>query len=277
MMHQFNQTMKYLETVLDSDIDPKKVQQLSGYPYAMFSRMFSILADMTLAEYLRNRRLSQAVHDLTQTSAKIIDIALTYGYDSADAFSAAFKKFHGVTPSQVRGGSAYKVFPPLQLSLKITGGKNMDIKIAQKSAFAAAGILLEAIDNSLCPSAWNQLFEEQSLETLASLGNGQSYGICSDVKEGEIINYMAGYDVTDQRKAKALGLTIMEIEPAEYAIIPVKGPIPGSIHQAWKYVLEVFFPETGYRHSGAPDFEVYAEGEMDSPDYEMELWIPIVK
>ena len=277
MMHQFNQTMKYLESVLDSEIEPKKIQQLSGYPYAMFSRLFSILADMTLAEYLRNRRLSQAVHDLTQTSAKIIDIALTYGYDSADAFSAAFKKFHGVTPSQVRGGSAYKVFPPLQLSLKITGGKNMDIKIAQKSAFAAAGILLEAIDNSLCPSAWNQLFEEQSLETLASLGNGQSYGICSDVKEGEIINYMAGYDVTDQRKAKALGLTIMEIEPAEYAIIPVKGPIPGSIHQAWKYVLEVFFPETGYRHSGAPDFEVYAEGEMDSPDYEMELWIPIVK
>ncbi len=87
---------------------------------------------------------------------------------------------------------------------------------------------------------------------------------------------MAGYDVTDQRKAKALGLTIMEIEPAEYAIIPVKGPIPGSIHQAWKYVLKCF-PETGYRHSGAPDFEVYAEGEMDSPDYEMELWIPIVK
>ena len=277
MMHQFNQTMKYLESVLDSEMDPKKIHQLSGYPYAMFSRMFSILADMTLAEYLRNRRLSQAVHDLTQTSAKIIDIALMYGYDSADAFSAAFKKFHGVTPSQVRSGSAYKVFPPLQLSLKITGGKNMDIKIAQKPAFTVAGILLEAIDNSLCPSAWNQLFEEQSLETLVSLGNGQSYGICSDVKEGEIINYMAGYDVTDQRKAKALGLTIMEIEPAEYAIIPVKGPIPRSIHQAWKYVLENFFPETGYRHSGAPDFEVYAEGEMDSPDYEMELWIPIVK
>ena len=277
MMHHFNQTMKYLETTLDSEMDPKKIQQLSGYPYAMFSRLFSILADMTLAEYLRNRRLSQAVHDLTQTSAKIIDIALTYGYDSADAFSAAFKKFHGVTPSQVRSGSAYKVFPPLQLSLKITGGKNMDIKIAQKPAFTVAGILLEAIDNSLCPSAWNQLFEEQSLETLASLGNGQSYGICSDVKEGGIINYMAGYDVTDQEKAKALGLTIMEIEATEYAIIPVKGSIPGSIHQAWKYVLEIFFPETGYRHSGAPDFEVYAEGDMDSPDYEMELWIPIVK
>lgn len=82
---------------------------------------------------------------------------------------------------------------------------------------------------------------------------------------------MAGYDVTDQEKAKGLELSIIEVEPAEYAIIPVKGPIPGSIHQAWKYVLEVFFPETGYRHSGAPDFEVYSEVDMHSDDYEMEL------
>ncbi len=94
--------MKYLETVLDSEIDYKKIQQLSGYSYAMFSRLFSVLADMTLTEYLRNRRLSQAVYDLTQTSDKIIDIAIKYGYDSADAFSAAFKKFHNSTPSQVR-------------------------------------------------------------------------------------------------------------------------------------------------------------------------------
>lgn len=50
MMQPFNQTMKYLETVLDSEVDPKKVQQLSGYSYAMFSRLFSILADMSLAE-----------------------------------------------------------------------------------------------------------------------------------------------------------------------------------------------------------------------------------
>ena len=57
---------------------------------------------MTLAEYLRNRRLSEAVTDLRESSEKVIDIALKYGYESADAFSAAFKKFHGATPSEVR-------------------------------------------------------------------------------------------------------------------------------------------------------------------------------
>ena len=138
---------------------------------------------------------------------------------------------------------------------------------------------MEAIDNSQCPSAWEKLYVNHSFESLDSLGSGQSFGVCSDVKEGEIINYMATYDVKDKAKAKAeeLGLSIKEIAEAEYAIVPVKGAIPGSIHHAWKYVLEVFFPETGYRHSGAPDFEVYTEGDMSSPSYQMELWIPVVK
>ena len=277
MIHQFNQTMDYLEQQLTGEVDMKKFQQLSGYSYPLFSRIFSIMADMTLAEYLRNRRLSEAVTDLRESSEKVIDIALKYGYDSADAFSAAFKKFHGATPSEVRNGKPYRIFPRLQLSLKITGGKNMDIKIQKKPAFTVAGVLLEAIDNSQCPSAWDQLYANHSFESLESMGSGQSFGLCSDVKEGEIINYMAAYDVTDKAKAEALGLSIKEIPAAEYAIVPVKGAVPTSIHHAWKYVLEVFFPETGYRHSGSPDFEVYTEGDMSSPDYQMELWIPVIR
>ena len=277
MMHQFNQTMDYLEEQLTGEVDMKIFHQLSGYSYPLFSRIFSIMADMTLAEYLRNRRLSEAVTDLRESSDKIIDIAMKYGYESADSFSAAFKKFHGATPSEVRNGKPYRFFPRLQLSLKITGGKNMDIKIQKKPSFTVAGVLLEAIDNSQCPSAWEQLYANHSLESLESLGSGQSFGVCSDVKEGEIINYMAAYDVTDKAKAEELGLSIKDISEAEYAIVPVNGAIPTSIQHAWKYVLEIFFPETGYRHSGAPDFEVYTEGDMSSPDYQMELWILVIR
>ena len=277
MMHQFNQTMDYLEQQLTGEVDMKRFQQLSGYSYPLFSRIFSIMADMTLAEYLRNRRLSEAVTDLRGSTEKVIDIALKYGYESADAFSSAFKKFHGATPSEVRNGKPYRVFPRLKLSLKITGGKNMDIKIQKKPSFTVAGVLLEAIDNSQCPSAWEQLYATHSFESLEGLGSGQSFGVCSDVKEGEIIDYMAAYDVTDKVRAEELGLSIKDISEAEYAIVPVNGAIPTSIQHAWKYVLEIFFPETGYRHSGAPDFEVYFEGDMSSPDYQMELWIPVIK
>ncbi|WP_249960790.1 hypothetical protein [Histophilus somni] len=31
------------------------------------------------------------------------------------------------------------------------------------------------------------------------------------------------------------------------------GSVPEWIHNAWKYAMEVFFPEHGYAHSGKPD------------------------
>lgn len=63
--------------------------------------------------------------------------------------------------------------------------------------------------------------------------------------------------MADKKVTQELGLDVLEVDEAEYAVVPVKGNIPDSIHEAWKYVLEVFFPENGYRHSGAPGFEVY--------------------
>lgn len=59
-----------------------------------------------------------------------------------------------------------------------------------------------------------------------------------------------------------MNLDFMEIEETEYAIIKLKGKVPECIQEGWKYAMEVFFPEEGYRHSGKPDLEVYFEGDM---------------
>ena len=48
IIKSFNDTIDYLETVLDDEIDKKKVTQLSGYSYSMFSRLFSILTESTI-------------------------------------------------------------------------------------------------------------------------------------------------------------------------------------------------------------------------------------
>ena len=77
----FNKTIDYIETVLDGEIDEKKITYLSGYSYPMFSRLFSILAEMTLSEYIRNRRLTEAAVLLRDTNEKIIDIAIKSGYE----------------------------------------------------------------------------------------------------------------------------------------------------------------------------------------------------
>lgn len=153
----------------------------------------------------------------------------------------------------------------------------MNITIEKKAAFAVAGILAAGIESEDCPKVWDKLYATYDSDCLKNWETLSYLGVCSELSAGKGISYLAGVDVTDKKQAQKLGLTILEVEEAEYAVVPVRGNVPDSIHEAWKYVLEVFFPENGYRHSGAPDFEVYAEGDIHADDYEMALWIPIVK
>lgn len=81
-----------------------------------FQRIFSILCDITLGEYIRNRRLALAGFELQTTNFKVIDVALKYGYDSPESFSRAFTRFHGVTPTNARSrGCEIKSFPKLSI------------------------------------------------------------------------------------------------------------------------------------------------------------------
>lgn len=277
LIKSFNKTMDYIETVIEDEIEEKKIAFLSGHSYPMFSRLFSILTEMTLSEYIRSRRLTEAAVSLRDTKEKIIDIAVRFGYESPDSFGTAFKNFHGFTPSEVRSGKAFKCVSRMQLALSVRGGKTMGITIQKKTAFTVAGMNEQNIDSSLCPSVWDKLYSKYSHDQLAKLGTGQYIGVCHDVENSSSINYMAGYIVTDVLKAKEMGLDILEVEAAEYAVVELNGRVPECIHNGWKYAMEVFFPEHGYTHSGSPDFEYYYEGDMFSEEYKMELWIPIVK
>ena len=157
IIKSFNNTIDYLETVLDDEIDEKKVTQLSGYSYSMFSRLFSILTETTLSEYLRSRRLTEAAIILRDTDEKIIDVAFKFGYESSDSFGIAFKNFHGFTPSEVRNGKPFKLVSRVQLALSVRGGRSMNITIQKKQAFTVAGVNEQSINSSLCPSVWNKV------------------------------------------------------------------------------------------------------------------------
>ncbi len=57
---------------------------------------------MSFKEYVLKRKLSLAAIKLSQTDERILDIAISYGFSSQEAFSRAFKKFFGYSPNQYR-------------------------------------------------------------------------------------------------------------------------------------------------------------------------------
>ncbi|MCL2494882.1 MAG: AraC family transcriptional regulator [Oscillospiraceae bacterium] len=99
---RINAVLDYIEDNLDGEMDDNDIASLFASPQGMFQRIFTNITDITLSEYIRKRRLTQAAQDIRQTNEKIIDIATKYGYDSASAFGCAFKNFHGAAPSVMR-------------------------------------------------------------------------------------------------------------------------------------------------------------------------------
>ena len=104
----------YIEDHLTETIDYDVAAAQSFSSSYHFQRVFSILCGFTLGEYIRSRRLSLAGMELATSDAKVIDVALKYGYESPDSFAKAFQKFHGILPSQARSsGSNLRSFSRL--------------------------------------------------------------------------------------------------------------------------------------------------------------------
>lgn len=129
-IQSLSKAIHYIENNLTNDIN---VEDVSDHVYASsfnFQRIFNLVTGMTIGDYIRNRRLSLAGHEIFHTKNRMIDVAMRYQYDTQESFSKAFTRFHGVTPSSVRKQkSPVKVFHPLTINIVIQGGFNMSRKI----------------------------------------------------------------------------------------------------------------------------------------------------
>jgi len=136
-----NNAMQYIEEHLTDDIDYSEVSKIACCSEYHFKRMFSFLSGIGLSEYIRRRRLTLAALDLKDTNLRIIDVAVKYGYDSADAFSRAFHSMHGILPSEARSeNTQLKAYPRMTFQLSIKGGCEMNYRIVEKGPFKLVGI-----------------------------------------------------------------------------------------------------------------------------------------
>lgn len=77
----------YVEANITEEIDFEEVARQAFASSFHFQRVFGILCGFSLGDYIRMRRLSLAGEELSKGKAKIIDIALKYGYDTPESFS----------------------------------------------------------------------------------------------------------------------------------------------------------------------------------------------
>lgn len=86
-----------------------------GYSEFYTTRKFKEISGIPFRDYLRLRKLAFALKEVRDSEKSILDIAFDYGFSSHEAFTRAFKRTYGVTPSEYR-----KRPKPVVLRTKIT-------------------------------------------------------------------------------------------------------------------------------------------------------------
>jgi len=291
-----NDAMRYIERHLFDEIDFAEVARLACCSEYQFRRMISYLADMSLHEYIRKRRLSVAA-ELVQTGGrKIIDIALQCGYESPDAFGKAFQAMYGVSPSALRKNpSVLKTFPPLFFHLTLKGGIAMEYRVVERNEFYLMGKtgivpLIYHGPNPHMADVWKKL-SQSDLLVLMEYAESEPRGVLSvcgqtikgtvAVQEGEDTLYCVGVVMEKPMPDRFKGrFDVVPFDAATWLVFPTldnaRSGNAESAQQMYARIAE-WLPTSEYEETGAPSIMWSETYDFSKPDKKGELWFPVRK
>lgn len=285
-LERMNQALAYIEDNLADELDIKQVERLALCSEYHFRRMFSFLAGVSLSEYIRRRRLTLAAFELLQGEARVIDVALKYGYTSPDSFTRAFQSVQGVTPTEARAsGQPLKAYPRMTFQLTIKGGSEMKYRLEEKGAFGLVGmmkrvpLIYEGVNPDIA-AMWQSL-DQETITTLKALSNVEPRGLIqgsTNFSEGRLdggeLDHYIGVATTEEAPA---GLTRLEVPASTWAVFESVGPFPETLQNIWGRIYAEWFPSASYEQAPGPEILWNENMEIDSPTFRSEIWIPVSK
>jgi AraC family transcriptional regulator len=286
-LSNMNKAMEYIEEHLTEDIDYSEISKIAYCSEYHFKRMFSFLSGVGLSEYIRRRRLTLAALDLKDKRLRIIDVAVKYGYDSADSFSRAFHSMHGILPSEVRNlNIQLKAYPRMTFQLSIKGGCEMNYRIVEKGSFKIVGFKkrVPIIFNGVNPeiAKMTELLTPEVIKKLKELSNAEPTGIISAStnfsegrmeEKGELDHYIGVATSSDE----TAGFDVLQVEDGTWAVFESIGPFPETLQNVWGRIYSEWFPSSGYEAVPGPEILWNESQDTKDPNYRSEIWIPVRK
>ena len=88
-MEGLQAAINYIEEHLTENeaLSPASIAAAAYSSEDNFRKIFHLVTGYTIGEYIRNRRLSLAGEEILLTDHRILDIAIAYGYDSAESYN----------------------------------------------------------------------------------------------------------------------------------------------------------------------------------------------
>jgi len=302
LLDRMNCAIDYVEQNITGELDLPKLAQITCCSTYNFQRMFSMVAGITITEYVRRRRLTLAALDLQRGNVKVSDVSLKYGYDSPTSFARAFQAVHGITPSAAKKSNMnLKAFPRITFQMSITGAGEMNYRIVTTDPFEVFGLeeLVSTTGKDYFQhggKVWLHIWETNfangkydQLKSAAGAGKPRCHGAMF-AHEMWQVHALMNYRKIDETTygymqcsfvtadSKTDGYTVVEIPRTTWAVFPT-GMMPwedvgAAIDELYKRFYSEWLPTSDYESVSGPEFEMHS-GTLEEGN--IELWMPVRK
>lgn len=269
-LRQVQAGIDYIEANLDVDIDIAQVAIAAGISAWHFQRVFKALTNETLKTYIRSRRFASSLEKLLTTDARIIDIAVSAGFESQESFTRAFKKAFSMTPNEYRKLGHKKLFlkkvqfdagylqhinQNISLEPEIYTQKPM-LLVGLKTVFYSVDSEKNNIAEKL-PPLWTAFLCR--MHEVQHRVAGMCYGVVRQTKTAaDQLEYYAAIEVSALDTLPESMVSI-ELPAATYAKFTHQGAVK-NINNTVNYIYSSWLLQSGMRHTYGADLEFYGAG-----------------
>ena len=246
MLKELNQVIDYIEAHLTDDLSLERISEYAGVSDYHFRKIFFYLSGLTLSEYIKNRKLSEA----------------------------SIKK--GVSKS----------FPKLSFIITVKGGIAMDYRIEDKPAFNLVGVSkrvpmqfagvnqeIVKLAESITDAQKTEMHALQNIEPY-EIVNASYEADANFLREEGDLTHLIGVLTTENQVSDRLDK--VPVEAGTWAIFPNEGPFPSALQTTMAKIYSEWLPSSDFEVINAPAFS-FTKMENKKDYAYSEVWVPVRK
>jgi AraC family transcriptional regulator len=261
---------------LRRDLTLGSVAEAVGVSRYHLAHAFGASTGMSVMEYARARRLSEAAGSLANGASSILDLALEYGYASHEAFSRAFKAQFGTTPEAVRRDATTMALPLVQPA-KVPDGAPMALNMVRSEktgelCFVGMSEPVGFNDNHVIPAMWGRFMPRYG--EIEERADPIPWGISTNVDDDGNFDYVCAVKVK-RIAAVPKGMIGVRLPTLTYSVFLHEAHI-SEIPRTFAAIWNDWQPPQGMRIADGASLERHLPGFDTNTGYGgVEIWIPL--
>jgi len=260
---------RFIEENISVDFDTELLSNIGYVSRGKLKYDFYSLSGHSVKEYVRKRRLSNALVLIKMSDMPLADIAYQCGYSSHQAFCRAVRQTLGLTPTEYKNGPTYYFFPPFN-GEPLHSVTVSSVTIPRMSRVLFCHKKLNGIENmaitaflQACPNYGGRIFGRNGkqqgnkfcYELYLTDSNIDLLSSCGFESAGELFDFNATFAKTTVRNDER------------------------KINAAWNYLYSVWLQNSMFEYTGEPYYEEYIlrsgkTGESHLPA-KLKLYLPL--